>query len=246
MTEKQVSNRLTELRKKRGYTLADVGKALGVGTNTISRYETGKREPKLETWQKLADFFGVSVQYLQGISDVPNANSSLAAQTSEALFQAVGNQKKDQPIDFELVDRLINMAASAKSVEELEKKVEPLLQSTNEQTRDQFIEQLTGLLVPDEMAEDFKREFSNSWKADMAVRFSKKINLDASGVTAALEGYYLIIQKALKGDKDAKKIFALINQLIHKYLTDSVQKDKEMMEKLDKAIDGENKSKKPK
>lgn len=239
-------NRIKELREKNEVSQSNVAKAVGITRQAVSLYEKGEREPKLETWQKLADFFGVSVQYLQGISDVPNANSSLAAQTSEALFQAVGNQKKDQPIDFELVDRLITMAASAKSVEELEKKVEPLLQSTNEQTRDQFIDQLTGLLVPDEMAEDFKREFSNSWKADMAVRFSKKINLDASGVTVALEGYYLIIQKALKGDKDAKKIFALINQLIHKYLADSVQKDKEMMEKLDKAIDGENKSKKPK
>ncbi|MDU7064452.1 MAG: helix-turn-helix transcriptional regulator, partial [Lactobacillus paragasseri] len=36
---------------------------------TISQYERGKREPKLETWQKLADFFGVSVPYLQGYVD---------------------------------------------------------------------------------------------------------------------------------------------------------------------------------
>ncbi|UIK35832.1 helix-turn-helix transcriptional regulator [Lactobacillus amylovorus] len=59
-------NRIKELRKKNNYTLADVASALNVGTNTISRYETGKREPKLETWQALADFFNVSVPYLQG------------------------------------------------------------------------------------------------------------------------------------------------------------------------------------
>lgn len=34
--------------------------------NTLSRYETGRREPKLETWQKLADYFNVSVPYLRG------------------------------------------------------------------------------------------------------------------------------------------------------------------------------------
>lgn len=59
-------NRLKELRKKNNYTLADVAKVLGVGTNTISRYERGKRKPKLETWQKLANYFNVSVPYLQG------------------------------------------------------------------------------------------------------------------------------------------------------------------------------------
>lgn len=62
-----MKNRLKQLRKEKDLSLEQVGKAVGLATNTISRYETGKREPKLETWQKLADFFGVSVPYLQGI-----------------------------------------------------------------------------------------------------------------------------------------------------------------------------------
>ncbi len=37
-----------------------------MANNTLSQYETGKREPKLETWKKLADFFDVPVSYLQG------------------------------------------------------------------------------------------------------------------------------------------------------------------------------------
>lgn len=36
----------------------------GINKVTISKYERGKREPKLETWFKLADFFGVSLSYL--------------------------------------------------------------------------------------------------------------------------------------------------------------------------------------
>ena len=62
-----MKNRLKEIRTKKGLSLEQVGKGVGLATNTISRYETGKREPKLETWQKLAYFFGVSVPYLQGI-----------------------------------------------------------------------------------------------------------------------------------------------------------------------------------
>lgn len=61
-------NRIKEIRKKKGLSLQQVADAVGLGNNTISRYETGKREPKLETWKKLANFFGVSVPYLQGVT----------------------------------------------------------------------------------------------------------------------------------------------------------------------------------
>lgn len=67
---RKVKNRLKELRTKKHLTLKELGEQLGMPNNTLSQYETGKREPKLETWQKLADFFGVSVPYLQGISDI--------------------------------------------------------------------------------------------------------------------------------------------------------------------------------
>jgi transcriptional regulator with XRE-family HTH domain len=60
-------NKIASLRKEKELTLKAFGKAVGMRDNTLSRYETGKREPKLATWQKLADFFGVSVGYLQGI-----------------------------------------------------------------------------------------------------------------------------------------------------------------------------------
>lgn len=62
-----MSNRLRELRNKKNLTLTQLGKKVGLANNTLSQYETGKREPRLETWQKLASFFGVSVSYLQGI-----------------------------------------------------------------------------------------------------------------------------------------------------------------------------------
>lgn len=62
-----MENRLKQVRQQAGLSLSEVGKGVGLATNTISRYETGKREPKLETWQKLADFLGVTVPYLQGL-----------------------------------------------------------------------------------------------------------------------------------------------------------------------------------
>lgn len=63
-----LKNRIKELRLKNHLTLQGLGQAVGLKNNTLSRYETGKREPKLETWKKLADFFDVPVSYLQGFN----------------------------------------------------------------------------------------------------------------------------------------------------------------------------------
>lgn len=62
-------NRLKEMREVRGYTLDDVEGLTGIKRGTYSNYENGNTEPKLKTWQKLADFYGVSVPYLQGRYD---------------------------------------------------------------------------------------------------------------------------------------------------------------------------------
>ncbi|MDN6030367.1 MAG: helix-turn-helix domain-containing protein [Lactococcus plantarum] len=61
-----MENRIKELRKINGLSLQQIADDIGVGNSTISRYENGKREPKEETWQKLADCFDVPVPYLKG------------------------------------------------------------------------------------------------------------------------------------------------------------------------------------
>lgn len=65
-----ITNRLKELRKERGYTLNDIESATGIKRGTYNNYENGKTEPKLETWKKLADYFGVDVGYLQGVTNL--------------------------------------------------------------------------------------------------------------------------------------------------------------------------------
>lgn len=103
--------RLRKLRQEKKLSLKEVSEelkrfGLNISPDGLAKYERGDREPKLQTWQKLAEFFGVSVQYLQGISDVPNANSSLAAQTSEALLQSIDDETLDKLADKNLPDEI--------------------------------------------------------------------------------------------------------------------------------------------
>lgn len=59
-------NRLREVRKQKGLPLKAVAYDIGVPINTLSQYETGKREPKLETWFKLADYYEMPFSSLIG------------------------------------------------------------------------------------------------------------------------------------------------------------------------------------
>lgn len=65
----KLKNRIRELRTERDLSLMQLEQDVGISYFTLRRYELGDTEPKLETWLKLADYFGVSVGYLQGIED---------------------------------------------------------------------------------------------------------------------------------------------------------------------------------
>lgn len=58
--------RLKELRIQRGLTQTQVGDLIGVSCVTIARYEAGDREPSNAKISTLADYFGVTVDYLMG------------------------------------------------------------------------------------------------------------------------------------------------------------------------------------
>lgn len=58
--------RLKELRTQRGLTQTQVGDLIGVSCVTIARYEAGDREPSNAKISTLADYFGVTVDYLMG------------------------------------------------------------------------------------------------------------------------------------------------------------------------------------
>ena len=61
-----ISERLKELRTKRGYSQADLAKALHVSKSTISMIEAGARKPSVEVLEMIADYFNVDIDYLLG------------------------------------------------------------------------------------------------------------------------------------------------------------------------------------
>ena len=56
--------RLKELRKSKKVTQEDLAKKFDVNPATVSAWEVGKAEPSYEVLTELANYFGVSIDYL--------------------------------------------------------------------------------------------------------------------------------------------------------------------------------------
>lgn len=68
----QLAKTLKQLRTQRGLGQKELAAALRCSVPAVSTYETGRHEPDLDTLIAIASFYGVSIDYLLGLSDVPD------------------------------------------------------------------------------------------------------------------------------------------------------------------------------
>lgn len=64
--------RIKELRILKEISQRELSQIIGVTQQAIAKWETGKAEPDSATIIRLADFFGVSIDYLLGRTNIPN------------------------------------------------------------------------------------------------------------------------------------------------------------------------------
>lgn len=65
---------LKKIRKEKGISQLKLAMDLNMSQNTISRYETGDREPGINELIKIADYFNISVDYLLERTQNPQIN----------------------------------------------------------------------------------------------------------------------------------------------------------------------------
>ena len=59
-------SRLRKARNDTGFTQREVAEETGIPNSTVANYETGRTEPNIENLGILADFYGVSIDWLVG------------------------------------------------------------------------------------------------------------------------------------------------------------------------------------
>lgn len=104
-----MNNRIKELRKLNKISQKDLVSNLGITQQALSNYEKEKRIPDQPTWQALANFFNVSVDYLKGYG---YSKDYIYKQLDDAY-------KEPYTKDYEIEPPFTNPVLSAK--EEIEK-----------------------------------------------------------------------------------------------------------------------------
>lgn len=76
-TNKAFAERLTALRENTGKKRQEVADDLKISRASLEYYEKGKRKPDIEVLVRLADYYGVSTDYLLGLSDVSTTDKDI-------------------------------------------------------------------------------------------------------------------------------------------------------------------------
>lgn len=96
-----------QLLQKRGVTPYKVAKEAGVTQTALSNWKTGKSQPTLKTLQKIANYFGVSVDYLMTGKDSSQEDSSLTARDKRDIAKDLDSimekltSKEDGPASYD-------------------------------------------------------------------------------------------------------------------------------------------------
>ena len=67
-----IGKRLRQLREENDLLQKELALKLNISQQTISLYESNRREPDYEMLKRIADFFNVSTDFLLGESDIKN------------------------------------------------------------------------------------------------------------------------------------------------------------------------------
>lgn len=210
------NNRIKELRNKKGLSQKEFAKAFSefvkedseikpVSYATISRWERGENEPKLETWIKLADFFNVPVSYLQGLSD-HNYNDREA--TTRAFLER-------NPDFVPLPDGVsLDDVDFSKSIELID------IADIDLQMRDSYLKQFQKLVTV-----FLSKSSSNNWIAireDQRKKMIKIVNsLDDKKIDEVVNYVSMAFYMLLDGDSnDKNSLKKVIDDFCLKYITD--------------------------
>lgn len=104
------SAKLKKLRIAAGYTQAEAGALLGVSASAIGMYEQGRREPDLETTQRICELYGVTPNYLVNDSneDAPSEIGDMICNLREQMRHSEGVMFNGVPINEEDTEKIFD------------------------------------------------------------------------------------------------------------------------------------------
>lgn len=106
------------LLDEKGIKNADVSRATGISNMTLSDWKNGKTTPKQDKLLKIADYFGVSLDYLMTGKE-PNAGSLYSDENADLLIEITHKMKGDPEFADRLVKYMSLLNENKKSVDDM-------------------------------------------------------------------------------------------------------------------------------
>jgi len=93
-----ISDELRRLRKMKGLTQLQLATRLNVSQASIASWENGTRRPDVDFLPTLANFYGVSIGELYGISNAPSIDEKTKAMLTD--FAQLAPAEQQRVLDF--------------------------------------------------------------------------------------------------------------------------------------------------
>ena len=101
-----VASRLKMARDNKGFSKAEVAKALNIATSSMTYYEQGKAIPSVDKLYALADYYGVTMDWLCGRINKNDAVLKTEFDMAEVLLAALQFEGIELDVSDEEVDAL--------------------------------------------------------------------------------------------------------------------------------------------
>lgn len=96
MDNMTIVGKIKRLCKEKGISMTEFYKAAGVTSSTVSQWATGKTNPRPTTLAMIADYFGVSPEYLTGEEKEKTAQTDGLTLSQKELIFLFANLSPEQ------------------------------------------------------------------------------------------------------------------------------------------------------
>lgn len=108
---KNIAKIIADLRKQKGWSQTELATESGVSREIIGKYERGEAVPSIEFAKRIADAFGVSLDYLAGEGKL----SKLDKKTVKRMQDIESLKDDDKNHLFAIVDAFLRDAITRKA-----------------------------------------------------------------------------------------------------------------------------------
>lgn len=100
MTQLTIADRLRDLRTLKSVNQDIAAEACGISRIALARYETGQRSPRIEIATRLADYYGVTVDYLLGNDQTPPEATHDTRAEAKRLLEGLSDEQYNAALQY--------------------------------------------------------------------------------------------------------------------------------------------------